>query len=190
MMQAAGMAGGQTRYAALLRGINLGNRRLKMDELRAHLEAVPGLENVATYIASGNVVFDHGHADLAALESLIERHLGEALGYDVDTFVRPLGALAAIAALPALEGVREDGFRPHVIFLRHEPGDDVAGALAALETAEDRFQVGGREVVWLRRGRLTDSPITQTTLEKALGGIPNTMRNLNTIERMVARFGD
>jgi uncharacterized protein (DUF1697 family) len=119
------------RYAAFLRGINLGGRRLKMDESRRHFEAVD-VENVSTFIASGKVVFDYARFDTAHLE---------------------------LEALRALEG------------------DD------------DRFQVFGREVVWFRRGRLTDALISTRQIEGALGGAENTMRDLNTVERMVAKFG-
>jgi uncharacterized protein (DUF1697 family) len=39
------------RYVAFLRGMNLGNRRIKNDELRAEFEAL-GFEGVATFRAS------------------------------------------------------------------------------------------------------------------------------------------
>ena len=44
-------------YVSMLRGINVGgNKQVKMDKLRTSLEAL-GLEQVKTYIQSGNVVF-------------------------------------------------------------------------------------------------------------------------------------
>jgi uncharacterized protein (DUF1697 family) len=43
------------RYVAFLRGINLGGRRIKNEELRRHFEEI-GLEEVATFRASGNVI--------------------------------------------------------------------------------------------------------------------------------------
>ena len=53
---------------ALLRGINVGGKTLvKMSDLRACLDGV-GLENVCTYIASGNVLFETGERDAAKLE--------------------------------------------------------------------------------------------------------------------------
>ena len=48
------------RYIAFLRGINVGkHRRITMAELKAAFEA-SGYRDVATYIASGNVIFDAG----------------------------------------------------------------------------------------------------------------------------------
>ena len=45
------------RYVALLRAINTPPRHVKMPRLRAVFEDL-GFENIATVIASGNVVFD------------------------------------------------------------------------------------------------------------------------------------
>ena len=46
-----------TRYAAFLRGVNLGKRTVKSAELKAAFEAM-GFGNVKTLLASGNVLFD------------------------------------------------------------------------------------------------------------------------------------
>ena len=43
-------------YVALLRGINVGGRNVKMDRLREIFESL-GFSNVETFIASGNVIF-------------------------------------------------------------------------------------------------------------------------------------
>ena len=45
-------------YISMLRGINVGgHKKIKMEDLRAMYEAL-GFENVASYVQSGNVVFD------------------------------------------------------------------------------------------------------------------------------------
>ena len=44
------------RVAALLRGVNLGKRQVKMADLRAAVESL-GHTDVGTYLQSGNVVF-------------------------------------------------------------------------------------------------------------------------------------
>ena len=48
-----------TRYVAFLRSINTPPRHVKMARLRGTFIRL-GFENVATYIASGNVIFDTG----------------------------------------------------------------------------------------------------------------------------------
>lgn len=182
------------RYVAFLRGINLGGRRPKMAELRSHFEEL-GFENVATYIASGNVVFDLPAPDpegLEGLEARIERHLEGALGYEVDTFIRSLERLREIAELDAIEAAREEGFTPHVIFLRERADDATVQGLESIQTPDDRFPVveRGREILWLRRGGLSETTIDQRDLGRALGGASVTMRNANTVQRIVAKFGE
>lgn len=65
-------------YVALMRAINVGKRQMPMKDLRALAEAL-GYENPATYVASGNLIFDaKGAAEsvAAALEAAIEKRFG------------------------------------------------------------------------------------------------------------------
>ena len=48
-----------SQYIAFLRGINVGGHRVKMDRLRAIFIEL-GLQDVSTFIASGNVLFCDG----------------------------------------------------------------------------------------------------------------------------------
>lgn len=176
-------------HVAFLRGINLGNRRLSMDELAGHFEEL-GLEEASTYLASGNVVFQHDGAGLDALEREIEAHLADALGYEVDTFVRSLDELRELLALERIAEAEEEGLTPYVSFLRSEPGEEVREALDALETPDDLFHLHSRHLFWLRRGRQTDSDIEPRDRERALGGADNTQRKLNTVRRIVKKLGE
>lgn len=102
-----------------------------MDRLREHFEAL-GLANVATFIASGNVIFDANDDDPTALEVRIEAHLAGALGYEVDTFLRTLTELDAVARSEAVAVGASGGWMPHVIFLRNPPGEKSPGVFAIL----------------------------------------------------------
>lgn len=84
-------------YIALLRGINVGGHTVKMDHLRT-LFAQLGFARVRTYIQSGNVFFETEETDRQALTQTIERHLREALGFDVPVFLRTDAELAHIVA--------------------------------------------------------------------------------------------
>lgn len=84
-------------YVALLRGINLGKRRVKMDHLR-DLFAQMGFTNVSTYIASGDILFSSTSRSSAKLESLIEQTLESELGYTVPTIIRTQSELRRIVA--------------------------------------------------------------------------------------------
>jgi uncharacterized protein (DUF1697 family) len=181
------------RYAAFLRGINLGSRRVTNDRLAEAFEG-PGVANVAPFLASGNVVFDTDSAIRSAgSEAEFARRLAErleaGLGFEVGTFLRPLARLAELAEIPPPRAADHDGFNVHVIFLDRPADPDVARALERLETGDDIFEIHGREVLWHRRGRMSDSEIRTADLDRALGDAGSTMRNMNTVRRIVAKFG-
>ena len=76
------------RYVALLRGINVGGKnQIRMADLKACFEE-QGFEDVATYIASGNVLFDSGERSSTKLTQQIERALGTRFGYAATVVIR------------------------------------------------------------------------------------------------------
>ena len=86
-----------SRFIAFLRAINVGRgRTVKMHSLRTVFESL-GFSSVATFIASGNVVFETTTKKSRTLERKIEKSLKEALGYEVRPFVRGAAELANIA---------------------------------------------------------------------------------------------
>ena len=74
-----------SRYAAFLRGMNVGGRRLTNDELRSCLTDM-GFRDVECFRASGNVVFDGDRRPAAAVKTRIEQGLAVSLGYAVPTW--------------------------------------------------------------------------------------------------------
>jgi len=85
-------------HAGFLRGINLGpRRRVGGADLRSAFEGM-GFGDVATFRASGNVVFATGEEGAAGLEGRIERGLAKSLGFEVAVFVRTGAEVRAIAS--------------------------------------------------------------------------------------------
>ena len=177
-----------TGYVAFLRGINVGGHRVKMDRLRVLFEEL-GLADVTTFIASGNVRFSSESADVEQLTRDIEEHLARALGYEVATFLRTPDELERVLAhAPLPDG--DDAFEGcYVIFLRGPASPEQKAAFTALGSDVDRFRFAGAEVFWHTRGKLSESPLFGKGVEAAVGGDPSTMRNLNTIRRIVAKAG-
>lgn len=176
------------RYIALLRGINVGGHRVKMDHLRALFEALR-FTDVSTFIASGNVIFSSPSAEAVEIEEKIEAHLGRALGYGVDTFLRTPEELAAVADFRpfAPEDAEAVGHSLYVAFLREPLGEEAVRKLMSLRTTFDDFRVDGREFYWLRRGRLTDSLVKDKDLAKAVGK-SSTLRNVTTVRKLAAAY--
>src|SRR5258707_13902372 len=84
------------RYVAFLRGMNLGGRRIKNDELRREVEALD-FADVACFRASGNVIFSAEEGDEGVLTGRIEAGLEGSLGYEVPVFLRGAAELLSIA---------------------------------------------------------------------------------------------
>ena len=174
------------RYFALLRGINVGGHRVKMDRLRELVEAL-GFEHVETFIASGNVIFSSASRDVPAMEERIARHLKEALGYGVPTFIRSQSELESIETFEPSEPAPTDQ-SVYVIFLPETADVELRQSLEDLSTETDRFEFAGREVYWLLRGKLSESPLFGMGLAKMTGGASTTMRNMTTIRKLVAKY--
>jgi uncharacterized protein (DUF1697 family) len=146
---------------------------------------------VETFLASGNVVFDSPATDGASLERRIEDHLERALGYAVPTLVWSLPALARLADARPPDG--EEGVAAgdslYVVFLPAPADDEMRSRFAALESESDRFRFRERAAYWLIRDKLSDSPLFGPGLAKAVGSVRHTVRNFNTVERLVQRYG-
>ena len=176
------------RLIAFLRAINVGGHTVTIARLREEFEAL-GLKDVETFIASGNVIFTARQADTVALEKKIEARLHEALGYEVATFVRTCEEVAAVAGYRPFPGVRIDGDATVYVGFVDRPLDAAdTRAVMTFKTEVDDFRVRGREVYWLRKTRLTESPFKYVSLEKKLK-IRVTFRGINTVARLAAKHG-
>jgi uncharacterized protein (DUF1697 family) len=176
------------RYAAFLRGINVGGHRITNDELRKACEAV-GLEGVATFRASGNVMFaDQDDQDRDAIVDRIESGLGETLGYEVPVFLRTAAEVTAIAShqpFPA-KLVAASAGKLQVSLLAEKPSAQAKKTVLALADDEDRLALRDRELYWLPSGGLMESQLDQNAVEAALG--LSTRRTKGTMEQVAAKF--
>lgn len=176
------------KYIAFLRAINVGGHTVKMDHLRMLFEQL-GVTNVATFIASGNVIFDAPATNVALLEQQIEHHLQQALGYAVATFIRSAAELATVATYqPFATGELEAaGTAFYLAFLKASPRVEACQTLLTFNTAVDDFHVHEREVYWLCRKKISESMFSGALLEKTLG-MPATMRNATTVNKLAAKY--
>jgi uncharacterized protein (DUF1697 family) len=173
-------------HVAFLRGMNLGGRRIKNEELRAEFEAL-GFTDVATFRASGNVIFAAGKGSEAKLTKAIESGLGDALGYEVPVFLRTCAEVGAIAARQpfAAKEVKASKGKLQVLFLAKAASAKDRKTALAEATDEDLLAIEGRELYWLPSGGISESELDLKAIEKALGA--GTMRTMGTVEQIAAR---
>jgi uncharacterized protein (DUF1697 family) len=171
------------RYAAFLRAINVGGRRVSMDSL-CEAFAGPGVTDVDTFLASGNVLFRTVRSDTSALEPALERRLTRNLGFPVDAFVRSVQEITdIIAAAPFDAEALETSQALNVGFVRDPLTTAARQALDAMTTEIDRFAVIGREVYWLCQRRQSESTFSNVAMERALG-VRATFRSMSTISKL------
>jgi uncharacterized protein (DUF1697 family) len=161
-----------TGYVALLRGVNLGKRQLRMADLRTVATDL-GLDAPRTYIASGNLLFGSDKSEAAlkhALESALVAHMGAKVG----VMIRTAHELADVAA--ANPFADEPGNRVVAIFLDKAAPAQAVGQ--AKNVADERMALGTREIYVHYPGGQGPSKLT---IPAAADG---TARNMNTVARL------
>ena len=173
-----------TRYALLLRGVNVGTKNsLPMAELRTMLADL-GCSDVQTYVQSGNAVFDTT-LSAAALTTAIERALEAYMGRPIATTLRTLAQLKSIVDGNPFARVATHPAYLCVTFLSHAPTKAEVSRLHAQDWKPELFEIAGKEIyTWHPNGQ------GRSPLAAALGKLPLrgavTTRNWNTVQKLVA----
>ncbi|WP_137144081.1 DUF1697 domain-containing protein [Mycolicibacterium sp. CR10] len=171
-----------TRYAAFLRGVNVGGVNLKMAAVAAALEGA-GFKNVKTILASGNVLLESRSA-VAAVRQKAEKALRDEFGYDAWVLAYPVDTVAEISAAYPFE--REvDGHHSYVTFVSDE---DVLHELALLADQTDKaekIRPGDGVIYW----QVPRTATLESTMGKTMGNkrfkSSTTTRNLRTIDKVL-----
>ncbi len=172
-----------TRYAALLRGINVGgNNKVAMADLRALLEGL-GYTDVRTHLNSGNAIFTSPATKSDAVAAAIEKAITAELGLNIKVVVRSGPELRRIIDRNPLADVATDPARHLVTFLS-APLDETK--LAAVDPADfepEQFRVIDREIyMWFPDG-IRDAKLGKLAWDKRFGVVA-TGRNWNTVLKL------
>jgi uncharacterized protein (DUF1697 family) len=175
------------RLIAFLRAINVGGHTVTMAELRGLFENL-GLQEVETFIASGNVIFASRSKDPGALQKKIESQLLRSLGYEVKAFLRTIPEVGTIARYQPFQGPQlKSALALNIAFLENPLDVEAGKSVMALRTEIDDFHVHGREVYWLCKAKQSVSKFSYARFEKILNARA-TWRNVNTIRRLAERY--
>ncbi|OBI90441.1 DUF1697 domain-containing protein [Mycobacterium asiaticum] len=169
-----------TKYAAFLRGVNVGGANLKMAEVADAL-AKAGFKNVRTILASGNVVLE-SDSGVAAVRKAAEGALRERFGYDAWVLAYDIETVRGIDRAYPFE--REvEGYQSYVTFVTEA---DVLDELAGLTAGpRERIQRGEGVIYWqVPKGGTLDSTIGQTMGKKRYKS-STTTRNLRTLAKVL-----
>jgi uncharacterized protein (DUF1697 family) len=173
-----------TTYVVLLRGVTpSGRNRVPMADLREAL-ADAGLQDVRTYIQSGNAIVRSALAP-AALQALVHDVIAARIGADLSIFVRTRQELQdVVEANPFAAETAQATDRIYYTLLASPPDTGRLQALHALDTGADRVQVVGQTLYTLYATRHSDSRFNNNFYERQLR-LAATTRNFNTLTRLI-----
>ncbi len=171
-----------TRYAAFLRGVNVGGVNLKMADVSAAF-ADAGFGNVTTVLASGNVVFDEP-GDAAAVRATAETALRQRFGYDAWVLVYDMDTVRAIRDGYPFEPERDE-YQSYVTFVSDATVLDELAALAADGGPDEKAARGQGVLYWqVRKGETLASTLGATMGKKRYKS-SSTTRNLRTLDKVL-----
>jgi uncharacterized protein (DUF1697 family) len=181
-------------HIALLRGINIGGRNiLPMSELAELLKGL-GLQNIKTYIQSGNVVFQSEEIADSELSERIGAAIGRSRGFTPSVLLLRLAELeSAISSNPFPEAESQPKTL-HLFFLADVPEDPDLNTIESIKRDSERFALKDR-VFYLHAPDGVGRSKLAARVEKSLG-VAVTARNwrsvnkIMAIARVIAKEGD
>lgn len=166
-----------TLQAALLRGVNLGKRKVIMSELREVCEAA-GFTRVRTLLASGNLIVNSKLTG-AKLEAKLEKVILEGLDLKTDVFVRDADQLDAIIAANPFKAFTKANSTFMVVNFMRGP------ASAAEMEAMAKTSLTGEEIVQGEDCLYIKFPNGQGPSKLKLPKL-GSARNWNTVQKLAA----
>lgn len=166
-------------FIALLRGVNVGGTGiLPMKEL-VGLCARLGFESILTHIQSGNVVFESSLRE-NAIRPAMEKALAARMGKTIDVMVRTPDEMRAV--LSGNPFPDHEPAKVAVAFLHEPPAHDLIRNVIA--PGGEQMHPGPREIyIYYPNG------MSRSKLKLPLNGAKATVRNMNTVAKLVAMTG-
>ncbi|CAN5378918.1 DUF1697 domain-containing protein [soil metagenome] len=172
------------KYAAFLRGINVGGKnKIKMETLREVCGAL-GFQNVKTYINSGNVIFETAKTDDRKLAEKIETAIEKEFGLNIKVMVRSISEIENIVKNNPFAGQFENDKDLHVFFLNEELSKEKRELLLSNNSENEQYFVRNREVFCLLRVSVLDSLMGKDYIGKKLK-VSATARNWRTVSKIL-----
>lgn len=172
------------KYIALLRGINVGgNSIIHMIELKQSVEDC-GFTQVATYIQSGNVVFETNEKDTGSITNILEKQLSGRFQLDLKVIVLSQDHLRQVLQEVPQEWNTSKNLRCYIAFIRQPTTPKEVLPYLLLTEGVDSVEVG-KNVIYMTtkmEGLMKSGfkKLIGTKIYKHL-----TMRNYNTSKKLL-----
>jgi uncharacterized protein (DUF1697 family) len=166
-----------SRYAALLRGVNVGGKNRIAMPVLAQLFSDAGARDVETYIQSGNVVFTANAKTAQPICSKVTR------GISFQTHI----VLRSQSELQRIESANpyQDPDKTYVMFVADLPLPERIALLDQERSVPDEFTICGSDIYLYLPNGVADSKLTNVYFDSKLKTI-STMRNWKTLQKLLA----
>lgn len=164
---------------AFLRGINVGNIRIKMLDLKLAFETL-SFQQVKTYLQTGNVVFESDKT-VEEIKLILEKALSETFHYEAFVQLYNFDILSKIIDNYPFE--KEESHHAYIIFIDNNAVFEELKSLA--DNTDEAIKTGNQVMYWkVTKGESLETPFAKI-LAKAKYKKNTTVRNINTLEKMI-----
>jgi len=172
-----------TKYAAFLRGVNVGGRTAKMSFITETFTSLK-LKNVQSFMQNGNIIFETSAKNTVALRNKIEKKLESLLSYEVKVFLKSPEQIKNIVERNPFKNKKlNDDTKTFVAILYNLPGEEIKDLLLTLNNKNEKYHLVGNEVFCLIKRDERRGFFAILKLEKKIG-IPLTQRQVKTIDKL------
>ncbi len=170
-------------YISLIRGINVGGKSLKMELLRSIYESLK-LEDVKTYIQSGNVLFNSNTKNIEKIKNEIVKSIEKQSGLSVSVIIRKNKEIKNIIENnPFIKSGNNETERMYVTFLESVPDKNKMKGLIPSKKTKDEFKIIGKEIYLYCPEGYGKTVLSNDFFEKKLK-LKATSRNWRTLNKL------
>ncbi|MEI7555996.1 DUF1697 domain-containing protein [Candidatus Chlorohelix sp.] len=171
-------------YLSLFRAINVGgNAQVKMAALTEVHEAL-GLSNIATYLQTGNVVFDSKEIDPHQLTEQITTEFEKRFGFHTEVMLRTQAELKEVFANnPFINQPEKETKWVVVMFLSDTPDEQAQHNFSSAFSGLEELHLSGKELYIYYPNGIGTSKLINAVIEKKLK-VTGTGRNWNTVTKL------
>ena len=173
------------RYVSMIRGINIGRKKVKMDKLKELYRSLD-FKDVKTYIQSGNVIFKSKESDPTKLSRTIEKRIAKIFGFDVKVLLRTSNEMEQVIMGNPFK--QEDLNHIYVTFLSNIPSakliEDLNHNISVnMINKSDKYSISKKEIYIFLPNGYGRTKLNNNFFEKKLD-ISATTRNWRTVNKI------
>lgn len=171
-------------YIALLRGVNVGGKRMKMADLKTVFKNL-NFDNVETLLQSGNVVFTSDLTDMTEIAQKIEAGIVAQFEFESRIILRTVDELRETLANSPYQGEGYEGSKSTINFMERAPSQATIDHLLSLHEGPELMDFKGEDMYIYYPEGMGRSKLDRLFTKKNWD-IVGTVRNWNTSTKLLA----